>query len=251
MSALILAVAQSIATPGNLAQSIDHHARLAAIAAAQGARLVLFPELSLTGYDRGLTRADAVSTSDPRLRPLRELADASDLRIIVGAPVASTTGLQIGALSFLPGAGVASYTKQHLHAGEEVAFVAGQGGEPLQIDGLVVGHAICADITHPEHARAAAHAGSTVYAAGCFITQEGYAADAALLQGYAQRHQMLVLMANYGAPLGGWSSAGRSAIWSDTGALLACGPSAGEALVLAERSHSTWVGRVVRPAHPG
>ena len=46
----ILAVAQSIAKPGDLDGSIADHVRLASQAADQGAKLVVFPELSLTGY---------------------------------------------------------------------------------------------------------------------------------------------------------------------------------------------------------
>jgi predicted amidohydrolase len=240
VSDLTLAIAQSIGVPGDLAQSVRDHVRLASLAAEHGARLVLFPELSLTGYDRGLTIKDALAGSDPRLRPLQAAADACNSVIVAGAPVVSAEGLHIGALSFAPGTRAAVYSKQYLHDGEEAAFRPGQGGDQLLIASQRVGLAICADITHPEHARAAAQAGATVYAAGCFITREGYAADAALLQGYASEHGMLVLMANYGAPMGIWSSGGRSAAWSESGRLLACAPDAGEALVIVRRSHGQW-----------
>ena len=42
---------------------------------------------------------------------------------------------------------------------------------------------------------------------------------------------MVVLMANFGAATSEWPSAGQSAIWSNDGALLACGPTEGEAIV--------------------
>jgi predicted amidohydrolase len=91
--------------------------------------------------------------------------------------------------------------------------------------------AICADITHAEHAQAAADSGAGVYAASCFITPEGYGTDASVLQGYAHKHRMVVLLANYGAATSEWRSAGQSAIWSNDGKLLASGPSEGEAVV--------------------
>lgn len=234
MAAITVAVAQSIAAPGDLARSVADHIRLAGQAADQGARLVLFPELSLTGYDRGLTPADALTPADPRLRPLQALADARAIVIVVGAPVVSTAGLHIGALCFAPGRAPATYLKRHLHDGEEVAFTAGAGGDPLTIDGHTVCIAICADIAHAAHAQAAAEQGATIYAASCFITPGGYATDAGLLAGYAREHRMAVLLANYGAPTGGWLAAGRSAIWSPEGALLATGPEAGEAVVVAQ-----------------
>jgi predicted amidohydrolase len=234
VSTTIVAVAQSIAAPGDLARSVQDHIRLVGQAADQGAQLVLFPELSLTGYDRDITLADALAPAHLRLRPLQALADARAIVIIAGAPVLSPAGLHIGALCFAPGRTPTTYLKRHLHAGEEVAFTAGAGGDPLTIDGQTVCIAICADITHAAHAQAAAAQGATIYAASCFITPGGYATDAGLLAGYAREHRMAVLMANYGAPSGGWLAAGRSAIWSPDGALLAAGPEAGEAVVVTQ-----------------
>lgn len=233
MPDLTLAVAQSLPIPGDLGESVRSHLRLASLAAEHGARLVLFPELSLTGYNRGLTLTDAVADSDPGLRPLQVLADTRNLLIVAGAPIALRDRLHIGALSFVPGSGVRTYLKEFLHEGEEVAFAPGPGGDALTLEDEVVGMAICADITHPEHARAAANRGATIYATSCFITEPGYQADTDLLRQYAREHRMVVLMANYGAPSGGWGSAGRSAIWSESGELLACAPSAGEALIAA------------------
>ncbi len=96
--------------------------------------------------------------------------------------------------------------------------------------------AICADLTHPEHAHTAVQAGATMYAASCFLTKSGYAKDADLLERYATDYGIVVIMANYGTPMGEWSSAGRSAIWSSDDSLIACAPHSGSALVVAERS---------------
>jgi predicted amidohydrolase len=231
MSDLTLAVAQSIAVPGDLARSVRDHARLASDAADHRARIVVFPELSLTGYDRRLTPRNALAPSDPRLQPLQAIADARDLIIVAGAPVISADGLHIGALSFTPGRPARAYLKQYLHGGEEITFAPGEGGESLRLGDHTISIAICADITHPEHAQAAADRGAGIYAASCFITPNGYATDAGLLQGYARKHRMVVLLANYGAGTSEWRSAGRSAIWSNDGTLLACGPAEGEAIV--------------------
>src|SRR5437764_69082 len=95
MSEVSIAVAQSIAVPGDLVRSVDDHIRLAKCAADRGARLVLFPELSLTGYDRRLTPADALMTTDPRLQPLQALADEREILVIAGAPIVSEGGLGV------------------------------------------------------------------------------------------------------------------------------------------------------------
>ena len=137
------------------------------------------------------------------------------------------------------------YLKRFLHDGEEAAFQPGAGGAPLRIGDKNLGLAICADITHAEHPREAAAAGCTIYAAGCFITEAGYGADAGLLRGYARDHAMMVMMANYGAPVGQWSAAGQSAIWAAGGGLLACAPATGESVVIATRSPGGWRGQVI------
>jgi predicted amidohydrolase len=231
MLKLTLAVAQSIAVPGDLGRSVRDHTRLALAAADLGARIVVFPELSLTGYDRRLTQRDALAPTDPRLQPLQSVADAHGLIVVVGAPVVSASGLHIGAVSILPGRPAQTYLKQHLHDGEESTFAPGEGGEPLDLGGQTARVAICADITHPEHARAAAASGAGIYVASCLITPGGYATDAGLLQRYAREHRMVVLLANHGSGTSRWPSAGRSAIWSNDGKLLACGPPEGEAII--------------------
>jgi predicted amidohydrolase len=234
MTALAVAALQTIARPGDVQGSVEDHLRLAIRAAERGARLAVFPELSLTGYDRGLTHADAISPGDARLQSLQRAADDQDVTIVVGAPLISPHGLEIGSICFVPRREPMTYSKRFLHEGEENAFVPGPGGLPLSIRGETVCLAICADTTHPEHARAAALRGAGLYAASSFITPEGYAADAAQLAGYAAEHGMSVLMANYGSRTGGWESAGRSAIWSLAGTLLAQAPPRGEHVLVAE-----------------
>jgi predicted amidohydrolase len=240
-----LAVAQAISTPRDVVSNVRRHTVLASVAAAHGAQLVVFPELSLTSYDLGLRREDALDPADPRLTPLATLARARRMTIVAGGPVVVADGVAIGAFVFSPDAPPAVHTKQHLHPGEDVAFVPGSGGPTLAVADSVVGLAICADFTHPEHAAAAAASGATVYAAGALISEAGYGVDSASLRQAARVHGMLVLMANYGEPTGGWLSAGRSAIWRPDGTLLVEGPSRGEAVVLAHRDGGDWEGAVV------
>ena len=203
MRRITVAVAQTIARPGDILGSIEDHVRLANEAADRGARLVVFPELSLTGYDRRLTAADAVSPDDRRLAPLRGVADRRAVHVVVGAPLVSARGFHIGALCLAPHRAAAVYTKRYLHEGEQVAFVPGDGGDLLEVDGAAVAVAVCADSAHPEHAAEAAARGARVYAASSFMTPAGYAADAARLERYARAHHLAVMMANYGAPVGG------------------------------------------------
>ncbi|AZE54490.1 Hydrolase, carbon-nitrogen family [Pseudomonas synxantha] len=247
MTALTLAAAQTLSIPGDVAANIQRHLVMMQAAAEHGVQWLVFPELSLTGYEPFLAADLAIAPESDVLAPLREMARELRLTAVVGMPVrlAPQAGVMIGALVLGADGSVSVYTKQHLHAGEELAFAAGQGGEILRWEDERIALAVCADFSHSSHPRQAVESGATVYAAGVLISEGGYAADSALLQGYAAEHGMLVLMANHGGPSGGWTCAGRSAVWTADGNLLAAAPGIGDALVIARREGGLWTGQVV------
>ena len=247
MTAFTLAAAQSISIAGDVPANIERHLVFMRVAAQQGVQLLVFPELSLTGYEPSLAAELAIAPEDKMLAPLREMARELRMTVVVGMPIRLTpqAGVLIGALVLGADGSLAVYTKQHLHAGEEVAFVAGQGGAALEWGDDRIALAVCADFSHASHPRAAAQAGATVYAAGVLISEGGYATDCVLLQGYAAEHGLLVLMANHGGPSGGWTCAGRSAIWAADGSLLAAVPGVGDALLITRREGGRWAGQVM------
>jgi predicted amidohydrolase len=229
----IVAVAQSASFAGDVEKNVAHHLEFAKTAAEHGARLLLFPELSLTGYEPTLAANTTVGAGDPRLDPLRSFATESQMTIVAGAPIRGDSGVHIAAHVIFTDGSTFTYTKHYLHPGEERWFAPGPGGPVFEIHGRRVALAICAEISHPEHAAEAARNGASIYAAGVLITRKGYDADAALVQGYARTHRMTALMANHAAPTGGYTPAGGSAVWSPTGDLIARAGD-GEALVLAD-----------------
>lgn len=247
MTALILAAAQSISIAGNVSANIQRHLVLMRAAATHGVHVLVFPELSLTGYEPSLAAGLAITPDDAVLAPLREMAKQLRLTTVVGMPIrlAPEAGVLIGALVLGAQGGLALYTKQHLHPGEDAAFVPGQGGAALEWGDERIALAVCADFSHASHPRLAAESGASVYAAGVLISEGGYATDSALLEGYAVEHGLLVLMANHGAPSGGYVCAGRSAIWAGDGSLLAAAPGLGDALVIARSDGGHWAGQVV------
>ncbi|UII73518.1 carbon-nitrogen hydrolase family protein [Pseudomonas sp. HN11] len=247
MTALTLAAAQTLSIAGDVPANIERHLAFMCAAAGRGVQLMVFPELSLTGYEPSLAAGLAIAPGDAILAPLREMARELRLTAVVGMPIRMTPegGVLIGALVFGADGSLAVYTKQHLHPGEEVVFVPGQGGAALELGNDRIALAVCADFSHASHPREAAEAGATVYAASVLISEGGYAKDSALLQGYAAELGLLVLMANHGGPSGGYICAGRSAIWADNGDLLAAAPGVGDALVIARRDDGRWVGEVV------
>lgn len=163
MPPLIIAAAQSSSIAGDLAGNIARHQRFMQIAAEHGVQLLVFPELSLTGYERGLAAQLALAPEDVVLQPLRDFAQEVGVTTVVGMPIrlSDAAPVLIGALVLGADGSLGVYSKQHLHAGEEVAFAPGYGGKTLLVGADTVALAVCADFTHASHAAAAAQQGLT------------------------------------------------------------------------------------------
>ncbi|MEW6320469.1 MAG: carbon-nitrogen hydrolase family protein [Acidobacteriota bacterium] len=263
-----IAAAQTVPVRGDVAANTDAHLRLAHLAADEGAAVLVFPELSLTGYEMDLAEPLAFVPGDPRLAPLVAAAAARGLTLVVGAPVRIDDRLHIGALILAPDGTVAVYTKQRLGAfgagaavdgtvppGEATVFAPGRLDPLLRISGHPMAIGICADTGRPAHPQAAADRGATTYLASVFVIPSEFDREAANMAVYAARHRMAVVFANYGGPSGGLASAGRSAIWSETGERLVELDRSGAGIAVAVHTGAGWRARAImlgggQPAPP-
>jgi predicted amidohydrolase len=251
MQPLRIAAAQSISVPGDIAANVRIHTQFIATAQRAGVDLLVFPELSLSGYEPALLPGCVLQPGDACLAPLHHLARQARMArmaIVVGAPIASNDALRphIGAITFFPDGSSSVYCKKHLHASEEAFATPGDpaGDNHFALHGTPLALAICADAMHPPHAERAAAAGASLYIASSVVSVGGYAAEAAQLQHYARQFGMGVLLANQGGSTGGYVCAGRSSFWAPGGALVVAAPGTGPALVVAEWGAKSWSGAV-------
>lgn len=207
--------------PGDMERNLGAHATLTRRAASLNADFILFPELSLTGYEPRLASALATEPGDKRLDVLEKLADSNDTIIAVGLPLREPAGVTISMVIFRPGRPRLIYTKQHLHASEAPYFVPGHGFPTLSIADTAVAPAICYELSVPEHAETAAAAGAKVYAASVAKTADDARRAASTLAATSRRHAMLAMMVNGVGPCDGETCAGGTAAWGPTGDLLA------------------------------
>lgn len=169
MSAQKIALAQMNPLLGDLkgnAQLI-HQAALAAY--SQGAKLVVTPELSLTGYppeDLLLRPAFIEAAEDELALLIQQLAPHHDLTVIVGHPKKTSLGLQNYASVIRGGKVIATYAKQELPNHEvfdEVRyFVAGNQACVFESEGIQYGLILCEDAWHPGPAKQAHAAGAQI-----------------------------------------------------------------------------------------
>jgi len=244
---MIIAAAQTIPTRQNISQNLDDHYRLANLAADYGGQLIVFPEMSLTGYERGLAAELSFVENDPRLDPLRNLANERNIIILAGAPILLKSGLHIGMFILKPNQSEIIYTKQYLHDGEEIWFVPGKVNDLIiNLESERISPAICADITNPAHPARAASLNSTLYIASIFYTPNGIFQGLNDLAHYAKTLSMNVLMSNYGGDSYGLASGGKSSFWQSDGELIGGFDGIGKGLLIVDREDSQWKSKVVQ-----
>lgn len=253
-----VAVAQTRPVLGDVRANLDEHVTLAGLAAAAGAKLLLFPELSATGYELARGAELAFTTTDERLGVLTAAAAATGTTLVVGAPVRLGERLFIGAFILDPRGGVALYTKRRLGAfgasarqdgvvppPESRFFESGSLDPLVDLQGCTAAVAVCADVGDPSHVQRAAGRGARAYLASMFVIPSEFDADAERLRRYAQDHALVVALANYGGATGGLASAGRSSIWSESGRLLTQLPATGTGVAVATSAKSGWRAEVI------
>lgn len=251
MTGFRIAAAQVPSIHGDIASNIVTHLSAIEAAAQQKVNVLIFPELSLTGYEPELAAGLAITADDPRLHPFIELAQRHRMDISVGAPLSNGAAKPfLGAILYAPDGSVRTYRKMHL-GGNEPEFFA-PGTEPLAItsQGHTAGLAICADASPPSHPQRYADVGAEIYAAGVFLTVEWYATDGPRLASYATQFRMLIVMANHGASTGTYKSVGNSAVWGPDGTRLAIANGTDSALIIASHMDAGWTAEVVGLTRP-
>lgn len=228
---LDIAVAQPLCTAYDVAANAEAHA---AIVRAAGARVVVFPELSLTGYELD---APAIAIDDPRLAPLIHACAETGSLALAGAPVLGEAGQPHIALLAVDGSGARmAYRKLWLGSVEARRFVPGSAPAVIEVEGWRLGLAICKDTGIHQHAADTAALGIDVYAAAVLESAEDATSQDERARRIATEHQVWVAVASFAGSTGeGYDrAAGRSAIWKPGGDLVKqAGPETGALVCVA------------------
>jgi len=213
---LLVAAAQPRCEALNVASNARTHAE--AILAA-GARLVVFPELSLTGYELD---AEPVAPDDPALRPIVDACAETGAVALVGAPLTEDGARFIAAFRVDEDGVTVAYRKSHLGGDELRSFESGDGPTVLELDGWRIGLGICKDTGVAEHTAGTAALGVDVYAAGLVHLPEELEEQDARGERIAAACASYVVFASFaGATGGGYdATAGESTIWAPDGTVL-------------------------------
>ena len=211
-----IAAVQIESVLGNIEENIKNHCIHIEQCIAMGADLVVFPELSLTGYMVSHARSNIVSSGDLRLAAFQEYSNSNQITICMGAPV-ERNGLNIGMLIFQPEKKVRVYCKQYLHEDEKEIYTGGEKQLVCQIESEKIAPAICYEIFVPQHVQNANAGGATLYLASVAKSTESTNRAHQHLPVVAKEYKMPVVMCNGVGRGEGLISAGGSRAWAADG----------------------------------
>lgn len=218
--------------PGDIAANTARHLQLIRLAVAQQADMIIFPELSLTGYEPTLAHSLATSPEDGCFAAFREMSAAHKITIGMGAPLQQAEGMTIGLLLFHPGKKTLVYEKQYLHADEEPFFIPGKSNTGIIGNEPRIALAICYELSVSAHAEAALQNEAQIYLASVAKTADGVAKAAERLADLARIHAITTMMVNSVGPCDGVTCAGQTAVWNSRGEMLLQLDASSEGLLL-------------------
>ena len=213
-----ISVAQTRPIKGDIEANILNHKRLIDLAIVEEVEIIIFPELSITGYEPELSKILATTQDDERFDVFQQISNTENITIGVGAPTKTEAGIRISTIVFQQNQPRQTYSKQFLHSSENPFFIAGT--EQLLLAENKIALAICYELSVPEHSANAFQKGADIYIASTVNSYNGVDKDLAILSNIAQQYSMTVLMANCIGQTGEYNCAGKSSVWNKQGKLI-------------------------------
>jgi predicted amidohydrolase len=171
-----IALYQGAGKPTGVDENLEIIEHQANSAAGQGADLIIFPELFLSGYNIGKTVRDLAQPADgPACQKVVEIAREANIAVLYGYPERLNSDVYNSALLINRcGNTCANYRKTHLYGSyEKSCFKPGDSLIITKLEDLNIGILICYDVEFPEAVRSLIYAGADLIAVPTAL-MEGY-----------------------------------------------------------------------------
>ena len=162
-----IALYQGAGKPTKVDENLEIIQRKANSAAGQGADLIIFPELFLSGYNIDKTVQNLAEPADgPACQSVAKIATEANIAILYGYPERLNGDVYNSALLInRNGDTCANYRKTHLYGGyEKSCFKPGDSLIIAKLEDLKIGILICYDVEFPEAVRSLVYAGADLIA---------------------------------------------------------------------------------------
>ncbi len=217
---MIISTAQTKPIAGNVEENIEQHLELIDYAIQSNSDVIVFPELSLTGYEPTLAKKLATTSSDSRFDTFQSISDKNKLTIIIGCPIRDDSAIHIGSIIFQPNTSRKTYLKKHLFHTETTHFEAKDSVTTFSINGQTIAPAICYEISVQEHQEFAYADKFEFYLASVVEDEKLIAKAFEKMSNISKRYHVISLMSNCIGLSGGYQCGGHSAIWNEKGELV-------------------------------
>ena len=234
--------AQTKPFTGNIEANIERHLSFIDRAISNGADLIVFSELSLTGYEPTLARKLATRPDDERFEPFQKISDAYRVSIGVGVPTISSDRIFISMILFQPEMLPLVYSKKYLHSDEDPFFVSGINFPSVTINDTSIGLAICYELSIPDHISAARKSGAEIYIASVAKFANGVENALKTLSEISIQHSIPTVMVNAVGPADNGTCTGNSSVWNNKGQLVGQLGSSTEGIIV----YNTLSGEVIQ-----
>lgn len=234
-----IAALQMQAVPGDPAANLDRIERAVREAAAGGARLLVAPELAVTGYGAGdIIRSLAEPADGDAAERLSHIARETNVAVVAGFAERAGDVVYNSAI-FVDGTSTpAVYRKSHLYgAYERGLFVPEKPSAGVfDLGGMKFGMLICYDVEFPENVRRLAQADVQAVMVPTALPAGDHAPFIArrMIAVRAFENQVFVAYANHCGADENFAYAGLSGIAAPDGTMLAEAGAQGEALLIAD-----------------
>lgn len=216
-----IALAQLGSEPGDVDANVSIHCEFIEHAITREADLVVFPELSITGYEPSLARERMREFTAWQLTEFQRLSDSASIAVWFGAPTVGEASPRISIVAIRPHQLPSCYSKMHLHDDELPFFESGTGYTDLIKSEPRIGIAICYELSIPIHIETVFNHGARLLVASVAKTTRGLANAVPQLKQIATKKRCPVLMVNAIGRSDNFISGGNTAVWNEGGDLVA------------------------------
>lgn len=216
---MVVALAQIKPHIGDIEKNITRHVDFIKVATDHRAHLIIFPELSLTGYEPKLANALAMNLADSRLEIFQAMSDLHHVTIGLGVPLRVQNGVTISLVLFSPAQPRVRYSKHFLHADEVPHFVPGDN-IALTVKNKKVALAICYELSVDTHRALAFKDNPDLYISSVAKTRRGTTAACEVLSRTAKNYETITMMCNSIGIQDGEECTGTTSAWNSWGDLI-------------------------------
>ena len=219
-----LALYQGPGCLNDIQAGFTHLRAQAAKAKAQGAEILLLPEMYLSGYNIGPEAALKHAIPQAGLAPAREVAKSLHIALVFGYPELVDGKVANAAVLIGPdGEILLNYRKTHLFGDLDRGMFTQVGTEfPVaELNGARIGLLICYDIEFPEPARRLALAGADIILVPTAQMEPYEQVARHVIPTRAYENQVYLAYANHSGAENGLGYIGLSSICGPDGAVLA------------------------------